>query len=408
MKAEGLRAREDYLERERQWLAPYASKAADTRGRVHAEAEHPLRSPYERDRDRIIHSSAFRKLEYKTQVFVNHEGDYYRTRLTHTLEAAQIARSAARFLRANEDLTEAIALVHDVGHPPFGHAGEAALRECVAVYGGFEHNLHSLRVVDHLEQHYSDFPGLNLTWEVREGIVKHSKAFDSQAPSLGLEAFAAAPWPSLEAQVVDLCDEIAYNAHDVDDGLAAGMITLSELASLALWRRVMEGRQILSTEHARYQGVRSLINVQVLDLVETTARRAHDGGLSSADDVRQAPSTVVGLSEEMTGLNAELRQFLFDHVYHHFRVRRMGIKAKRIVTELFQSLTAEPGQLPRNLLSSPDRSSESPQGISWSTGSVENADPSAVYRSVCDYIAGLSDREALNEHARLFDPFVTT
>src|SRR5205807_1318352 len=199
---EGLRSREAYLERERQWLAPWASKAAETRGRAHPEDEHPLRSPFERDRDRIIHSSAFRKLEYKTQVFVNHEGDYYRTRLTHTLEAAQIARSAARFLRANEDLTEAIALVHDVGHPPFGHAGETALAECMASHGGFEHNLHSLRVVEALEQHYPDFPGLNLTWEVREGIAKHSKAFDPASPSPGLEQFAETPWPSLEAQIV--------------------------------------------------------------------------------------------------------------------------------------------------------------------------------------------------------------
>jgi dGTPase len=379
-----VRRREDYLEREGHLLAPYASKAAETRGRVYAEAEHCLRSPYERDRDRVIHSSAFRKLEYKTQVFVNHEGDYYRTRLTHTLEAAQIARSAARFLHANEDLTEAIALVHDVGHPPFGHAGEAALRECMAPHGSFEHNLHSLRVVDELEQHYPEFPGLNLTWEVREGIVKHSKAFDSDAPGPGFEAFAGAPWPSLEAQLVDVCDEIAYNAHDVDDGLAAGMITLADLGRVELWRRILNGRSDLSEEHARYQGVRALINAQVQDLVQTVADRSEEWGLSSAEEVRAAPSLLAGLSDEMTALNAELRRFLFEHVYRHFRVHRMWIKAKRVVVELFRSLEAEPGQLP---------SRPAPTGD--------------AARVVCDYLAGLSDREALEEHARLFDPFAS-
>src|SRR6266704_897846 len=234
-----LRTRQDLEEIEARALAPYAMLARDSRGRRITQPAYPMRTCFQRDRDRIIHSSAFRKLEYKTQVFVNHEGDYYRTRLTHTLEAAQIARSAARFLRVNEDLTEAIALVHDVGHPPFGHAGEAALRECMAAHGGFEHNLHSLRVVDELEHHYPEFVGLNLTWEVREGIVKHSKAFDPGAPAPGLEEFAGAPWPSLEAQLVDGCDEIAYNAHDVDDGLAAGLITLAELNRVELWRRIL-------------------------------------------------------------------------------------------------------------------------------------------------------------------------
>jgi len=394
---DGLRSRDAYLERERQWLAPAASKAADTRGRVHPEAEHPLRSPYERDRDRIIHSGAFRKLEYKTQVFVNHEGDYYRTRLTHTLEASQIARSAARFLRANEDLTEAIALVHDVGHPPFGHAGESALTGCMAGSGGFEHNLHSLRVVDRLQRHYPEFPGLNLTWEVREGIVKHSKAFDPAAPAPGLADFAGTPWPSLEAQIVDLCDEIAYNAHDVDDGLAAGMITLADLQSLDLWRRVLDGRVLDEIEHARYQGVRALINAQVTDLVETTAERLQVWNLQSPDEVRAAPGPAAALSEEMAALNNELRAFLFDRVYRHYRIQRMGIKARRIVTELFRSLTADPGQLPGGLVV---RTSVTPGAAA--------ADPAELSRVVCDYIAGLSDREALNEYACLFDPFVTS
>jgi dGTPase len=387
-----LRRREEYLARERDILAPYASRAADTRGRAFQEPEHPLRSPYERDRDRIIHSGAFRKLEYKTQVFVNHEGDYYRTRLTHTLEAAQIARSAARFLRLNEDLTEAIALVHDVGHPPFGHAGEAALRECMSAHGGFEHNLHSLRVVDTLERHYPHFVGLNLTWEVREGIIKHSKAFDPSSPAPGLEEFAGALWPSLEAQIVDVCDEIAYNAHDIDDGLAAGMISLEALNGVELWRRLCPQQDKISEEYTRYQGVGALINTQVGDLVETVAQHVSALGVKSADDVRSAASPIASLSVEMTPLNAELRRFLHQHVYRHFRVYRMWIKAKRIVTELFRSLEAEPGQFPPGV---------------WDTaGSGWQADPLSFPRAVCDYIAALSDREALNEHARLFDPFV--
>jgi dGTPase len=400
----GLRRREEYLEREQELLAPYASRAIATRGRVYPEAEHDLRSPYERDRDRIIHSRAFRKLEYKTQVFVNHEGDPFRTRLTHTLEVVQIARSAARFLYANEDLTEAIALVHDIGHPPFGHAGEAALQECMAPHGGFEHNLHTLRVVDELEQHYVDFPGLNLTWEVREGIVKHSKAFERASPPPGLESFAESPWPSLEAQLVDVCDEIAYNAHDVDDGLAAGMITLEELNGVQLWRQNLDKMRPLQGEYARYQGVRALIDAQVQDLVRTSAQRAAEWGLSSADDVRNAPTALAGLSPEMQALNAELRRFLYERVYRHFRVYRMWIKAQRIVGELFHSLEAAPGQLPPGWHADPPLAT-SPEQSDGSLGpSAEDA--SSIARQVCDYLASLSDREARDEYARLFDPSI--
>jgi dGTPase len=393
------RRREEYLERERADLAPFASKAGDSRGRVYTEDEHPMRSPYERDRDRIIHSSAFRKLEYKTQVFVNHEGDYYRTRLTHTLEAAQIARSAARFLHANEDLTEAIALAHDLGHPPFGHAGEQALQECLAASGGFEHNLHSLRVVDVLERHYPAFPGLNLTWEVREGIIKHSKAFDRTRPTTGLEAFAATPWPSLEAQLVDVCDEIAYNAHDVDDGLAAGMITRDDLREVPLWRHVLDELPPMAAGYIQYQGVRALINLQVQDLVGTVCRRAEEWGISSPDEVRSAPGSLASLSEEMAALNAGLRQFLMQNVYRHYRVFRMWMKARRVVGELFRSLESEPAQLP------PEHRPASPATSPTEAGRVPEA--TAIARAVCDYLAGLSDREALNEHARLFDPSVT-
>src|SRR5687767_11216074 len=275
-----MRSLEEYLERERQLLAPYAVRAAETRGRKHPEPEHPLRSPFERDRDRIIHSRAFRKLEYKTQVFVNHEGDYYRTRLTHTLEAAQITRTLARLLYLNEDLAEAIALVHDVGHPPFGHAGEEALQERMRDRGGFEHNLQGLRLVDELESRYPEFPGLNLTWEVREGIAKHSKSFDPDDPRPELAAFADAPWPSLEAQLVDVCDQIAYNAHDIDDGLTAGLITLALLQTVGLWKRLTAaGCGVLTPEQAKYLGVRSLINEQVQDVARTVEIRIREWGL---------------------------------------------------------------------------------------------------------------------------------
>jgi dGTPase len=389
-----MRQLSDYQQREARQLAPYAAKSAHTRGRTHAEMEHPLRSPFERDRDRVIHSSAFRKLEYKTQVFVNHEGDYYRTRLTHTLEAAQIARSAARFLHANEDLTEAIALAHDLGHPPFGHAGEDALRECMAAHGGFEHNLHSLRVIDLLERHYPDFPGLNLTWEVREGIAKHSKAFDPANPAFA--AFAPAAWPSLEAQLVDVCDEIAYNAHDLDDGLAAGMITLADLNHVELWRQLMDNCRCHDDDHARYLGIRDLINLQVQDLAETVRGRVAEWALSSPDAVRVAPAPVAGLSDAMTALNAELREFLMANVYRHYRVFRMWIKAKRVIGELFRSLEAEPCQLP------PSRPAPS-----VTPTAASNPLDGGVARQVCDYLAGLSDREALCEHGRLFDPSVS-
>src|SRR5438067_3968660 len=286
-----MRTRSDIYAREAATLAPWASRAEATRGRVHPEPEHPLRSPFERDRDRVIHCTAFRRLEYKTQVFVNHEGDYYRTRLTHTLEVAQISRSAARLLELNEDLVEAIALIHDVGHPPFGHAGEQALEEQMAARGGFEHNLQGLRIVTQLEQRYPDFPGLNLTWEVREAIAKHSRRFDSANPLPELVDFAASPWPSLEAQVADACDEIAYNAHDVDDGLTAGMITLDDLERLEIWRSV-RGEEAtlpgLSVEQRKYLGVRALINAQVSDLATSTEERLEEWGIGTADDVRSA------------------------------------------------------------------------------------------------------------------------
>jgi dGTPase len=359
---------------------------------VHPEPEHALRSPFERDRDRIIHCGAFRRLEYKTQVFVNHEGDYYRTRLTHTLEATQIARSLARFLRLNEDLAEAVALVHDVGHPPFGHAGEMALRELMAEHGGFEHNLQGLRVVDTLEVRYPGFAGLNLSWEVREGIAKHSKEWDPDRPSPAFAEFSQSRWPSLEAQVVDVADEIAYNAHDIDDGLTAGMIHLEDLQSLQVWGEITQSRpgawRRLTLDQAKYQGVRALINAQVEDLVETIEQRAGEWNIGTPADVRGTPQRIATLSPAMAALNRELREFLMAHVYRNYRVRRMWNKAKRVVEDIFHSYLAAPEQLPPHAFARLER--ETPP------------------RVVCDYIAGMTDREALEEHARLFDPKVTT
>jgi dGTPase len=382
-----MRTRDEYLDQEQQLLAPHAVRARESRGRKHPEAEHPLRSAFERDRDRVIHSSAFRKLEYKTQVFVNHEGDYYRTRLTHTLEASQITRSLARFLRLNEDLSEAIALVHDVGHPPFGHAGEGALQDLMRDHGGFEHNLHGLRIVDVLERRYPAFSGMNLTWEVREGIARHSKAFRSEAPLPELADFAGQPWPSLEAQIADLSDEVAYNAHDIDDGLTSGLITLDQLREVTLWRRLIAGSGYtsLSPAEVKYLGVRALINEQVLDIAAVVEARVREWGLNSADDVRGAPAPTAALSEEMSALNQELRTFLMQNLYRNYRVSRMSMKARRVLEELFHSYAEHPSQLPPGVY-----------------------DPSApLQQQLCDYLAGLTDREALNEHRRLFDPHVT-
>lgn len=387
-----MRTREEYLDRERALLAPYASLAAETRGRAHPEPEHLLRSPFERDRDRIIHSSAFRKLEYKTQVFVNHEGDYYRTRLTHTLEATQITRSLARFLRLNEDLAEAIALVHDVGHPPFGHAGEEALETLMQASGGFEHNRQTLRVMDTLESPYVDFPGLNLTWEVREGIVKHGSSFDRTAPEFA--PFAGTPWPSLEAQVADACDQIAYNAHDLDDGLTAGLITLDELSEVALWRQLAgegKGATRLTPQQTKHEVVRRLINAQAQALAREVETRVERWGLASTDAVRQAPALVAVFPPEMEALNAELRQFLRERVYASYRVCRMAIKARRVLESVFRSYEEFPSQLP------PAVAERAAQG----------GGDAGFHRVLCDYLAGLTDREALEEHRRLFDLFVT-
>lgn len=382
-----LRVQRQDLERfEEQWLAPYATRNRDSRGRAVPEAEHPFRLPFQRDRDRIIHSTAFRRLEYKTQVFVNHEGDYYRTRLTHTMEAAQIARTLAQALRLNQDLAEAIALAHDLGHTPFGHAGERVLHELMEPYGGFEHNAQSLRIVEVLEERYAEFRGLNLTWEVREGIVKHSLPYDKPLASHYEPGLA----PSLEAQLVDYADEIAYNTHDIDDGLKSGLLAPEQLDAVALWREVFgavrEDYPQAGFRIWRYQVQRRLIDLFVTDLLDTVGHRIEAEGIDSPQAVRDYRKPLVGFSSEMEEKRRELKEFLMSNLYRHYRVTRMMVKAQRVVADLFHAYREEPALLPPHILQRCHREGES------------------LERVVCDYIAGMTDRFALQEHRKLFDP----
>ncbi|PIP20642.1 MAG: deoxyguanosinetriphosphate triphosphohydrolase [Candidatus Omnitrophica bacterium CG23_combo_of_CG06-09_8_20_14_all_40_11] len=368
------------------FLAPYAMKSYNTRGRVHKEKEHPYRSVYQRDRDRIIHSAAFRRLEYKTQVFVNHEGDYYRTRLTHTIEVAQIARTIAAALRLNVDLTEAIALAHDLGHTPFGHSGEDALNELMTRFGGFNHNLHGLRVVDILEERYPDFPGLNLSWEVREGIIKHSSAFDK---SVKIKGLAPEELPTLETQVVDIADEIAYDNHDLDDGITSGLLKEESLEKLPIWNNISEGidkkyAKILPARR-KFLIIRFLINMQVTDLIQETEKRIAKLKLKSSIQAKRSETKIVSFSIRMQNLRKPLRAFLIENLYNHYRVIRMSNKAKRFIQELFKIYISNPRQLPPHI--------------------QKNIPVDGTRRVVCDYIAGMTDRYALDEYKKLFDPY---
>jgi dGTPase len=378
--------REFFEDVEARILAPYAAKSAESRGRRHAEAEHAFRTAYQRDRDRIVHSTAFRRLEYKTQVFVNHEGDHYRTRLTHSLEAAQIARTMSRFLRLNEDLTEAVTLAHDLGHTPFGHAGEDAMNAVMNEQGGFEHNLQSLRIVDHLERRYPGFPGLNLTFEVREGIFKHSPSAGDGAP----DEFAGAPQPVLEAQLVDLADEIAYTNHDLEDGLTSGLLEIEALEEVDLWREHFgEACRAHPGERRKIRvrvAIRRIINYLTTDLVGETERRLAAAKVVSLDDARRHPDRLVGFTEDVERQKTNLKGFLFANLYRHFRVVRMAEKAKRVIRELFHGYTSNPRQLPPHFSS--------------------RIEVEGLERVVCDYIAGMTDRFALDEHRKLFDPHV--
>jgi len=365
-------------------LAPYAAGPAGSRGRRFAEPAPRGRSEFQRDRDRIIHSTAFRRLEYKTQVFVNHEGDLFRTRLTHSLEVAQIGRSVARHLRLDEDLTEAIALAHDLGHTPFGHTGQDALNACMKPYGGFEHNLQSLRVVDLLEQRYGAFDGLNLTFETREGILKHCSVKNARTLGDVGERFIKKQRPSLEAQITNLADEIAYNNHDVDDGLRSGLLHIEQLSTVAIFRRHLhaalrafpkiEGRRLV------HETIRRMIDTLVTDLIRQSAANVRKLDPASIAEIRRAPA-IVCFSERIEREQIELKRFLHANLYRHYRVARMSTKARNIVTDLFKAFLAEPGLLPPEFQS---------RAISDTP------------RAIADYIAGMTDRYAIVEHRRLF------
>ncbi len=377
---------EQIKEYEEKFLAPYAMKSFQSRGRVHEEKEHPYRTCYQRDRDRIVHSAAFRRLEYKTQVFVNHEGDYYRTRLTHTIEVAQIARTIASALRLNVDLTEAVALAHDLGHTPFGHSGEDALNELMAKHGGFNHNLHGLRVVDHLEERYPNFSGLNLTWEVREGIVKHSSKFDK---AVRIKDFSPGHLPTLETQIVDIADEIAYDNHDLDDGLTSGLLKESDLETLPIWKNIClpitQKYAKIDSTRKKYLIIRSLIDLQVTDLLQETEKQIQKYKLKSCADLKKLDKKIVNFSKEVLSLRRPLRDFLMEKLYCHYRVIRMHNKAKLFIQELFKYYIDKPEALPTQI--------------------HKRISADGVRKVVCDYIAGMTDRYALDEYAKLFDPY---
>jgi len=376
-------------------LAGYAADPARTRGRRHAEPAPAYRSEYQRDRDRIVHSAAFRRLEYKTQVFVNHEGDLFRTRLTHSLEVAQIARTVARSLRLNEDLSEAICLAHDLGHTPFGHAGQDALNECMRDYGGFEHNFQSLRVVDALEDKYADFAGLNLTFETREGILKHCS--ERRAHEIGEigERFLQRRQPGLEAQLANVADEVAYNNHDVDDGLRARLITPEQLRELPLFRRHHDAVLALypgaTVKQQRHETVRRMINQLVGDLTEHTRTQLSAAQPADAEAVRAHGAPLIGFSAGIAEENRQLKRFLREHLYRHHQVYRMTVKAQRVVRDLFNALFADARLMPPEFFERA-QTSEAEHGIAGRA------------RVVADYVAGMTDRYAIDEYERLFDP----
>jgi dGTPase len=378
-----LRDRERYEKEELERLAPYAVKSAESQGRVVTEGAHPYRTAFQRDRDRVVHSRAFRRLEYKTQVFVYHEGDHYRTRLTHSLEGAQIARTMARALRLNEDLAEAIVLAHDLGHTPFGHAGERALHRLLKDAGGFDHNRQSLRVVDLLEERYPGFRGLNLTQETREGILKHGSSWEHPVPLP-----PRTPERSLEAQLADLADEVAYTNHDLDDGLRSGLLTLEMLEACELWsqmRRSVEDRTRGASESVvRAQIIVALINRIVTDVVEESAARLAKLGAKSVEEIRASTTPFVRPSEEIAAAARDLKHFLFENLYHHPRVLRMNRKAERILGDLYRIYRDDPRQLPKHV--------------------VQRFAEDGEARVIADYIAGMTDRFALAEHKKLLDP----
>jgi dGTPase len=364
-------------------LAPYGMRSKNSKGRAYPDDEPEYRTAFQRDRDRILHTTAFRRLEYKTQVFINYEGDYYRTRLTHTLEVAQIARTIARALGANEDLVETICLAHDLGHSPFGHSGEVTLARLMQDFGGFDHNKQSLRIVTLLENRYPDFPGLNLTWEVREGIVKHESEYDVSDAS----EYSPQLRGNLEAQIANVADELAYTAHDLDDGLRSGMITPNDLAGITLWEILSDSigwRDTILDELTRHRLIRRLIGIEVTDLVYATHQRLRDGNVRSVEDLQRLPYNVIVFSEDMHRRNRQIKDFLYKNLYRHSRVVRMAVKAERIITDLFKAYRSEPAILPYHIR--------------------EQIEERGLERTICDYIAGMTDRFAVDEYQKLFDP----
>ena len=368
---------------EDQSLAPYGIRSINTKGRLHPEDEHEYRTCFQKDRDRVLHTTAFRRLEYKTQVFINYEGDYYRTRLTHTLEVAQIGRTIALALGANETLVEAICLAHDMGHPPFGHSGEHILNKLMKDHNGFEHNKQSFRIVTKLENRYPDFLGLNLTWETLEGIVKHETEYDkTDATDFNPELRG-----HLEAQITNIADELAYTAHDLDDGLRSGMITVPMLKDIELWKLVTDSIGWKGNgldDLTRHRIIRRLIGIEMKAFLEATTNNIADSGAASVDDIQRLAYNVVNFGNEIQMLNRQLKDFLFQEMYQHYRVVRMAVKAERIVENLFNAYRSDPAILPRHVQ----------QGI----------DQRGLERTICDYIAGMTDRFAVEEHQKLFDP----
>ncbi len=377
--------RQKLEEIEEQSLAPYGMRSKDSKGRAHSSGEPAYRTAFQRDRDRVLHTTAFRRLEYKTQVFINYEGDYFRTRLTHTLEVAQIGRTLARALGGNEDLTESICLAHDLGHPAFGHSGEVALNRLMKDHNGFDHNKQSVRIITKLEERYPDFRGLNLTWEVREGMVKHESEYDiSDASEYDPDLRG-----NLETQIANVADELAYTAHDLDDGLRSGMITPSQLDGIALWEILAETYNWhgpVLDDMMRHRMIRHLVGIEVSDVVNATNTRIKESGVDSPLAVQQLSYNLLGHSEDMTRRNRELKDFLYAKLYRHPRVVRMAVKAERIISDLFNAYTDEPAILPTHVQALREERS--------------------LERIACDYIAGMTDRYAVDEHRKLFDPFI--
>jgi len=364
-------------------LAPYAMRSSATKGRKYAEPETEYRTVYQRDRDRILHTTAFRRLEYKTQVFINFEGDHYRTRLTHTLEVAQIGRTIARSLGVNEDLVEAICLAHDLGHPPFGHSGETVLNKLMAENGGFNHNFHSYKIITELEKRYPDFDGLNLTYEVLEGVVKHESEYDISASS-GYDPLLRG---HIEAQIANVADELAYTAHDLDDGLRSGILSPYQLASIELWHAVTaknKSDDFVLTDINRHEIIRQLIGLQIANLLQHSNRRIKEADPKSSLDIQKLPFNVISFDDDLNAMNRQMKDFLYKNLYKNYRLMRMSFKAENVITALFKSYCSEPKILPSHI-----------QAL---------IDHHGIKETVCNYIAGMTDRFATEEFKRLFDP----